>query len=217
MKKLPSVKALMAITTILLVNLCSVKTLDGARSTDNHNLLIPNQTKLVNASTENVLKNNNANEILAILDDSLVKEDRDKIVYDDLTLDELANKLDKNLKSTLKGYGMTFAESSIKYGVDPYLALAIVLHETGCSSGTCSTLVKKCNNIGGMKGRGNCSNTSYARFKSLDAGIDAFFKNLSTNYYKKGLKTPEAIGKKYAESKNWSKRVRYFMKKIKNS
>lgn len=221
MKKLPSVKALLAITTIILVNICSINTIDGARSMNNQNMIAQNQVNLVNnKSTNNTLTYKNSLELLAMADslkETKEPEETKEIVYDGMTLEELADKLNKNLKSTLKGYGMEFAKYSLEYEVDPYLSLAIVLHETGCSSGKCSTLTKKCNNIGGMKGSKGCSGTSYAKFKTLDAGIEAFFKNLSKNYYKKGLTTPETIGKKYAESKNWPKQVRNHMKKIKNS
>lgn len=224
MKKLPSVKAVMAITTILLVNICSVKTIDGVQSVNDSLAVVPNKSVLLNKiSDTNLINRLDANKILAINEytnqevvNEIIEEPKE-IVYDGMTLEELAEKLDKNLKSTLKGYGMVFAQASIKYEVDPYLALAIVLHETGCASGTCSSLAKKCNNIGGMKGSGHCGNTSYAKFKTLDAGIEAFFKNLSNNYYKKGLTTPEAIGKKYAESKTWASKVKYFIKVIKNS
>lgn len=225
MKKLPSVKAVMAITTILLVNICTIKTLDGTKSMNNSEAIVPTKNKLVSSISNNKLLSNDANEILAINEpantkkevETEKKEEKPKIVYDGMTLEQLAKKLDKNLKSTLKGYGMVFAKSAIKYGVDPYLALAIVLHETGCASGTCSSLTKHCNNVGGMKGSNTCGNSSYAKFKSLNAGIDAFFRNLSNNYYKKGLKTPESIGKKYAESTTWATRIRFYMKKIKNS
>ncbi len=227
MKKLPSVKAIMAITTILVVNICSVKTLDGTKSVNDSLAVVPNKSVLISKiSNTNLISNLEANKkILAIneytnknKEKEVIEEKVEKeIVYDGMTLEELANKLDKNLKSTLKGYGMVFAQNSIKYGVDPYLALAIVLHETGCASGTCSTLAKKCNNIGGMKGSNHCGNTSYAKFSSLNSGIEAFFKNLSKNYYKKGLTTPELIGKKYAESKTWASRVNYYIKVIKNS
>mgnify|MGYP002511620479 CR=1 FL=1 len=40
-----------------------------------------------------------------------------------------------------------------------YLAVAIVLHETGCKW-TCSKLVRECNNVGGMKGSG-CGSYGY--------------------------------------------------------
>lgn len=225
MKKLPSVKAAMALTTILLINLCTMKTIEGTKKGMDSIAILPTQNKLVSSIDNNRLSSDIVvNEILAVSEEAnketkseTKEEEKPKIVYDGMTLEQLAKKLDKNLKSTLKGYGMTFAKSSIKYGVDPYLALAIVLHETGCSSGTCSYLTRVCNNVGGMKGSGSCGGSSYAKFKSLDAGIEAFFKNLSKNYYKKGLKTPESIGKKYAESTTWASKIRYYMKKIKNS
>ncbi len=238
MKKLPSVKAAMAITTILLVNICTVKTLDGTKSREDSFAVLPTKNMLVSSISNNtLLSSENASELLAINDKTETKETtkektetkkteskstkttttNKKIVYDGMTLEQLAKKIDKNLKSTLKGYGMVFAKSSIKYGVDPYLAVSIVLLETGCSSGTCSYLTRKCNNVGGMKGKNTCGGSSYAKFSSLNAGIEAFFKNLSNNYYKKGLKTPESIGKKYAESSTWPSKVRYYMKKIKNS
>lgn len=241
MKKLPSVKALMAVTTILLVNICSFRTLDGTKKVDDSLAIIPNKTNLVSSISNNrLLSSEKANEILAINESANEQKESKttktttkkttttttkktassssaKVVYDGMTLEQLARKLDKNLKSTLKGYGMVFAKSSIKYGVDPYLATAIVLHETGCNSGTCSSLVRNCNNIGGMKGKNTCGGSSYAKFSSLSTGIDSFFSNLSNNYYKKGLKTPESIGKKYAESSTWATRIRYYMKKIKNS
>ncbi len=138
------------------------------------------------------------------------------IVYDNLTMDELSEKLEKNLNSTLKGYGKTFAKYSVEYEVDPYVATSIVLLETGCKW-NCSTLVKKCNNIGGMKGKNKCSGSSYARFDSLDVGIEAFFKNLSNNYYKKGLTTPKEMNKKYAESQDWYIKVEKYVNQIKSS
>ena len=144
------------------------------------------------------------------------KLDVDKIVYDGLTLKELGEKLDKNLNSTLNGYGLVFAKMSIKYEVDPYVATSIVLLETGCKW-NCSKLVRNCNNIGGMKGKNKCSGSSYAKFETLDEGIEAFFKNLSNNYYKKGLTTPKEMNKKYAENPEWYITVENYVKQIKSS
>jgi len=139
------------------------------------------------------------------------------IVYNGLTLTELSAQLDKSLRSTLSGYGYSFAKLSIDYEIDPYVAVAIVLLETGCNSGTCSTLCSQCNNVGGMKGSPGCGGGSYKKFNTLDEGIEAYIKNLSNNYYKKGLTTIEAIGKKYAESSSWASKVHYYVNKIKNA
>lgn len=131
------------------------------------------------------------------------------IVYDGMTLQELEDKLERSLNSTLKGHGHEIATKSIELGLDPYIAEAIILQETGCAW-ECSTLVKTNYNIGGMK-----SGKGYARFNSLDEGIDAYLNNLYYNYYSKGLYTPEQMNKKYAESKTWSVKVNKYIEKIK--
>ena len=132
------------------------------------------------------------------------------IVYDGMTLDELAEKLNRSLKSTLSDTGMNFAKYAVEMGIDPYLAVAIVLHETGCNY-SCSTQVKQCYNVGGMKGGPSCNGTSYKKFDSLDEGI----YNLKTNYYDKGLTTAEQMNKKYAASKTWATKVNNYINKIK--
>lgn len=223
MKKLPSVKAVMALIAILLVNICSATVIDGNKKINNSETIKMDNYLLVshlNGQELFALKTVN-NELLAINEEiesqEEIVEEVPEIIFDGMTLEELAQKLDKNLKSTLTGYGMVFAKYALEYEVDPYLALAIVLHETGCNSGKCSTLTSSCNNIGGMKGSNKCGNGPYAKFASLDEGINAFFRNLSKNYYQKGLNTPEKIGKKYAESSTWASRIRFYMNKIKNS
>lgn len=136
------------------------------------------------------------------------------VVYDGLTMNELVEKLNRSLKSTLSGTGESFAKYCLEMGVDPYLAVAIVLHETGCNY-SCSTQVKKCNNVGGMKGSPSCNGTSYAKFNTLDDGIYSFVKNLKENYYDYGLTTPESMNKKYAASTTWAAKVKHYINKIK--
>lgn len=136
------------------------------------------------------------------------------VVYDGLTMNELVEKLNRSLKSTLSGTGESFAKYCLEMGVDPYLAVAIVLHETGCNY-SCSTQVKKCNNVGGMKGSPSCNGTSYAKFDTLDDGIYSFVKNLKENYYDYGLTTPESMNKKYAASTTWATKVKHYINKIK--
>lgn len=144
----------------------------------------------------------------------LQKEAENQKVFDQLTMDELIAKLDRSLHSTLKGTGKKFATRSLELGLDPYLAVAIVLHETGCKW-NCSTLVKKCNNVGGMKGSPGCNGGSYRSFATLDEGIDAYLNNLYNNYVAKGLTTPEQINTKYAASKAWAAKIHYYMDQIK--
>ena len=138
------------------------------------------------------------------------------IVYDGLTLEQLSQKLDRNLNSTLKGKGTLFASYSTSLGLDPYLAVAIVLEETGCKW-NCSTMVNSCNNVGGMKGSPSCNGSSYKKFNSLDEGIKGFMDNLYYNYYAKGLTTPSAINSIYAENTSWSYSVQNYIDQIKNS
>ena len=135
------------------------------------------------------------------------------IVYDGMTLNELSMKLDRSLNSTLAGTGSMFAKYSIEYGVDPYLALAIALHETGCNW-TCSGLVQTCNNVGGQKGSG-CNGYQY--FSSLEEGIKMFISNIYYNYYQYGLTNAEAMNFKYAADPNWSVKVNSYIDTIRAS
>lgn len=143
-------------------------------------------------------------------------EEQKNIVYDGMTLEELSAKLDRSLNSTLAGKGSTFASYSIELGLDPYLALAIVLEETGCKW-ECSELVKQCNNVGGQKGSPGCWGGSYRSFPTLDEGIKGYLDNLYYNYYAKGLTTPEMINPIYAESTSWASKVNNYIEQIRNA
>jgi hypothetical protein len=167
---------------------------------------------LVSSSTEK----------LEITAEVKVKEEKEiikpVIVYDGLTIEELTNKLNRVLKSTLTGTGGSFANYSIQLGVDPYLAVAIVLQETGCYWGTCSAMVDQCYNVGGMKGGySSCWGGSYAAFPTLDEGIQTYIYNLYNNYVSRGLTTAEAMNASYAEDTLWASRVNNYINIIKNS
>ena len=141
--------------------------------------------------------------------------DSTKIVYDNMTLDELAEKLDKSLNSDAKGQGYIFAKYSIETGVDPYLAVAVMLQETGCKW-NCSYLASKCNNYGGQKGAPGCNGGSYKKFDTQEEGIKSYITNLYDNYISKGLTTPEQINKRYASDPNWSKKINRYINEIKS-
>ncbi len=140
----------------------------------------------------------------------VIEEEKEKIVFEDMTLEELSNKLDRSLNDDLSGKGNLIATYSLEKGVDPYVATAIMLQETGCKW-KCSRIVKSCHNVGGQKGKG-CG--SYKAYASLDEGIKAFINGLSKNYFSKGLTTPKQINKKYATSKNWYKKVDAYVEQI---
>lgn len=166
------------------------------------------------ASASNVLVN--SNDALSDYKNKEIEEylaSRPVIVYEDMTIEQLSEKLNRVLKSTMAGKGELVASYSLEKGVDPYLATAIILLETGCNS-RCSTMVNNCNNVGGQKGSG-CG--AYAAFPTLDDGIRAFVDNLYKNYYSRGLTTPETIGPKYAESDSWSMKVNNYINKIRNA
>jgi len=162
------------------------------------------------------------NNTLTYISNDLIKEEKTNeqeekeeiipIVYDNMTLEELANKLEKSLNSDISGYGNFIASYALEKGVDPYLATAIMLHETGCTWG-CSSLVKNCNNVGGMKGSG-CG--EYGYFNTLEEGIQRFIDNIYNNYYMYGLNTASLMGSKYAEDPEWSRKVNAHIEKIKN-
>jgi len=142
-----------------------------------------------------------------------VSVSKPEIVYDGMTLEELANKLDRSLKNELHGKGYLYASYSLEKGVDPYLAVAISLEETGCNW-NCSNLVRSCNNVGGMKGSG-CG--SYGYFNTLDDGIRAFIDNIQRNYVAYGLTTAETMNSKYAENPAWSVNVNNYINRIKSN
>lgn len=134
-------------------------------------------------------------------------------VYDNLTMEELTEKLNRTLSSDLSGKGEIFAKYSVELGVDPYLAVAIAMHETGCTW-DCSYLAKTCNNVGGQKGTG-CG--EYQAFDTLEDGIYGFILNIKNKYVDYGLMTTEEMNPKYAEDPNWSSKVNKYIEKIKNN
>ena len=139
----------------------------------------------------------------------------DPIVYDGLTMGELADKLNRSLKSNISGKGYLIASYSLQLGIDPYMATAIILHETGCN-GTCSSLVRECNNVGGQKGGPSCGGGAYKAYATLDEGIMGYLDNLYRNYYSVGLTTPETIGPKYAASTTWASQVNNYIALIRS-
>lgn len=135
------------------------------------------------------------------------------VVYEGMTLNELASKLNRSLKNELTDKGYLYASYSIEKGVDPYLAVAISLEETGCNY-NCSSLLKSCNNVGGMKGSG-CG--AYGAFSSLDDGIRAFIDNIYRNYVAYGLTTADTMNSKYAENPRWKTNVNNYINIIRNN
>ena len=144
------------------------------------------------------------------------KKDVVPVVFEDMTEEQLAEKLNRSLPSTLAGSGYIFANYTARTGMDPYLSVAIVLHETGCKWG-CSDLVNSCYNVGGVKGAPGCHGGEYKAYSSLNEGINMFLDNLYYNYYARGLTTPEAINPYYAESTTWASQVGSYINEVRNT
>jgi len=180
--------------------------------TDNKNELAILERKVENLQQESTLEEADNTENEEVSDEDTEVE-TDPIVYDGMTLDELGAKLDRTLADTLAGKGYLYASYSLEKGVDPYLAVAITMEETGCAWG-CSNLVVSCNNVGGMKGSG-CG--SYSAFPTIDDGIRAFIDNIARNYVAYGLTTAETMNSKYAENPRWASNVNAYITKIKNN
>lgn len=138
-------------------------------------------------------------------------------VFEGMTQEELAEKLNRNLgNDVVSGKGDIIASECINKGVDPYIATAILLHETGCGS-RCSNLARTCYNFGGQKGGPGCNGGSYKQFNSIEEGLSGLIDNLNNNYFSRGLNTVETIGPKYAESDTWVGKINWYVEKIRNS
>ncbi len=128
------------------------------------------------------------------------------VVFEDMTLEQLGEKLNRSLHSNIAGYGPVIAAIAIERGMDPYLSVAIILHETGCKW-SCSYLVQACNNVGGQKGGPSCNGGAYKAYATLEEGITGYMDNLYNNYYAHGLNTAETIAQKYVGTSSWSEWV----------
>lgn len=142
-------------------------------------------------------------------------EDDGSIIYDGMTLTELTNKLNLSLGDYMTNTGYFFAKFTKDTGMDPYLAVSIVLLETGCKW-KCSSLTTKCNNIGGLKGGESCDGKSYRRYDTLEEGIDGYLNIIYKNYILEGLTTPELMNPKYAASSQWAIKVNKYIEEVKN-
>ena len=198
----------------------------GNKEVDNKN----DEEKTVEESTDNNTEIEEVNTIdNSVVEEVVIEEELedvktydeintvpvDPIVYDGLTMQQLADKLNRSLNSTISGKGYLIASYSLQLGIDPYVATAIILHETGCN-GTCSTLVRECNNVGGQKGSPGCGGGAYKAYPTLDEGIMGYLDNLYHNYYAVGLTTVEAIGPKYAASTTWASQVNNYVSLIRS-
>lgn len=200
------------LTSFILPNLINVNSSNVLKTSLNENKASNNSVVLVETEKEDTATPVENVQVQESVQESVQEEPQAQpIVYDGMTMDELIDKLNRSLKSTLSNTGSIFAQDAINLGIDPYLAVAIVLHETGCNY-SCSKLVKENYNVGGMK-----SGSSYLKFNSIEEGIHSFMNNLNKKYVSLGLDTAEKMNSKYAASTTWSTKVNNYIQKIRNA
>lgn len=137
-----------------------------------------------------------------------IKTFKNELMFENQTVLEVAEVLDKTFEGALAGQGELFAILCMEKGMDPYLAAAISAHETANGK---SNAARVKNNFGGIMCRsGLCS------YSTKEAGITKFINNIYKNYYSKGLTTPNSMAKKYAADPAWPTRVNNWYKQIKN-
>ena len=129
-------------------------------------------------------------------------------VFENMTIEELTEKLNRSLGGIMAGHGDIIATHSIEMGVDPYVVTAIMMHETG--NGT-SNISNNCFNFGGQKGSG-CG--AYRAYGSIEEGLRGMIDNLYNNYYAQGLTTVETIAPRYAESSSWPAKINWYVEQI---
>ena len=146
--------------------------------------------------------------------------DDGSIVWDGLTVTELTNRLNKSLKSYVTNTGYFFAKYTKTYGLDPYLAVSILLLETGCGGHNgCSKLAVNCNNFGGLTGGSQKCKAGgrFNKYNTIEDGLNAFMNILYNRYYSKGKTTPQEIAFEYSNgSETWAGQVQGFYNSVKN-
>ena len=127
----------------------------------------------------------------------------------DLRVPKLAFYL-KSHNSPLAPYAATFVKEADKNGLDWRLLAAI----SGVESTFGQAIPSSSYNAWGW---GVFTGMSYGiYFKDWQDGITRVSKGLKTNYLDKGAESVEEIGRIYAASPAWSRKVRFFINQIDN-
>ena len=131
-------------------------------------------------------------------------------VYEGKTREEVINQLNKSLGGVLSGKANIIVDKALSLGVDPYVAVAIMVHESANGN---SRIARNCNNFGGQKGTG-CG--GWKSYPSVQAGIEGMIQNMYNNYYSKGLNTIDKMASRYAASPAWPAKIHSFVNKLKS-
>lgn len=157
------------------------------------------------------------------LQDAKQKEKLDSVLNENkVTTSNLPEDLFKK-DGALAGKEDQVAEIAEKYGLEPEFLAAIMCLETGYGS---SSLLNSCNNPGGTTGSGSAGSyttsdgRTFAKYNSIEDGIEAMAKNLSGYTKYEGVSSVDidhvdAIGNKYCVGGDWANKVRTIYNKIK--
>ena len=132
-------------------------------------------------------------------------------VYEGKTREEVINQLNRSLGGALSGKANIIVDKALSLGIDPYVATAIMVHESANGK---SRIARNCNNFGGQKGAG-CN--GWKAYPSVQSGIEGMIQNMYNNYYSKGLNTIDKMASRYAESPAWPAKIHSFVNKLKSA
>lgn len=137
--------------------------------------------------------------IVPMVNDSVVGEDARPVIIERFL---------KKYNSPLVPYSKMIFELSETYGFEYYWIVAIAMQE----SGLCKNIPEGSNNCWGygIHKRGTLT------FESYDLALKSYANYLKTQYFDKGLNTPELIMKKYCPSSNgsWANGVQHFINEM---
>ncbi len=157
------------------------------------------------------------------LQDAKQKEKLDSVLDENkLTTSNLPDGLFKD--GALSGKEDKVAEIAEKYGLEPEFLASIMCLETGYGT---SYILNNCNNPGGTTGSGSggsyttSDGRTFAKYNSIDDGIEAMAKNLSGYTRYEGVNSVDidnvdAIGAKYCVGGDWANKVRSIYKQLKS-
>lgn len=157
------------------------------------------------------------------LQDVKQQEQRDSVLKENkVTTSNLPEDLFKK-GGALEGKEDVVTEMAEKYGLEPEFLASIMCLETGYGT---STICNSCNNPGGTTGSGSAGSyttsdgRTFAKYNSIDEGIEAMAKNLSGYTKYEGVSSVDidhvdAIGNKYCVGGDWANKVKTIYNRIK--
>lgn len=110
-----------------------------------------------------------------------------------VTVEQLRSYLEKT-DTVLKDKADKFYELGVWYDIDPAFAIAVARKETSLGKNTCASISRNCNNFFCIKKRGLKSCGEWARYDSVDEGIEDFYRLIDRNYVTNDQVTIAAVG-----------------------